>query len=156
MKPFERTLDLLQREVELKGRCHEECVYLTNQSFQVSSINVSKLSKENLELEQLNRLKEVINNLRSENRWMSAVLHGDRMTIQFQESETRINATVSLPEADVYNSLESLVHTVSETLNDLCLVNNENPGTITVNIGYVYARYTDMIYIEENIIDFGD
>ena len=31
-----------------------------------------------------------------------------------------------------------------------------SPGEITFNLGYAYAMYPDMIYVEENTIDYGD
>ena len=33
MKPLDRVLDRIQRQVELEGKSHAECVYLTNLSF---------------------------------------------------------------------------------------------------------------------------
>ena len=74
MNPFDRTLDLLQRKVEMEGRSHAECVYLINQSFQVSSNCIPHSPDSTLEIEQLNRLKEAVNCLRSDNKWMDSPL----------------------------------------------------------------------------------
>lgn len=156
MNPFDRTLDLLQRKVEMEGRSHAECVFLINQSFQVSSNCIPHSPDSTLEIEQLNRLKEAVNNLRSENMWMSAFLEEGDMLIHFQEKDTCIDLTVTLLQADVYNTLERSVSLAAKNLRDLCLMTNDNPGSITVNIGYAFANYTDMIYVEENTIDMGD
>jgi hypothetical protein len=156
MNPFDRTLDLLQRKVELEGRSHAECVYLINESFRVTSNCIPHSPDSALEIEQLNRLKEVVNNLRSENMWMSAYLDIGDMLVHFQEKDTCIDMTVTLRQADVYNTLERSVGLAAKTLRDLCLMTNDNSGSITVNIGYAFANYVDMIYVEENTIDMGD
>ena len=156
MNPFDRTLDLLQRKVELEGRSHAECVFLTNQSIQVPSNCIPHSTEESLEIDQLNRLKDAVNCLRSENMWTSATLTEGDMLVQFVEEDTSINLTVTLPQADVYKSLERSVVLACKHLRDLCLMTNDNPGLITVNIGYAFADYVDMIYVEENTIDMGD
>ena len=63
---------------------------------------------------------------------------------------------MTLPQSDVYNTLERSVGLAAKNLRDLCLMTNDNPGSITVNIGYAFANYVDMIYVEENTIDMGD
>ena len=156
MNPFDRTLDLLQRKVELEGRSHADCVYLINQSFQVSSNYIPHSPDSKLEIEQLNRLKDAVYNLRSDNMWMSSVVTEGEMLLHFQERDTCIDLTVTLSQADVYNTLERSVSLAAKNLRDLCLMTNDNPGSITVNIGYAFANYTDMIYVEENTIDMGD
>ena len=106
--------------------------------------------------DRLNKLKDVINDLRSENKWMSAELSCGGMHLHFIEQDSCIDLIVNLPQADVYNTLEKHIIRSTETLRDLCLITNDVAGEITFNLGYVYAMYPDMVYIEENIIDYGD
>ena len=155
MKPLDRVLDRVQRQVELEGRSHAECVFLTGQSFKIRSKHV-QIAQEEIDCDRLNKLKDVINNLRSENMWMSAEVSCSGMHLHFLENHTRIDMIVSIPQADVYNTLENHVIKAVKTLKDLCLMTNDNAGEITFNIGYVYAMYNDMVYIEENTIDYGD
>ena len=86
MKPLDRILDRIQRQVELEGKSHAECVYLTNLSFQVQSKHVP-VQQEEMDHDRLNKLKDVINNLRSENMWMSAELSCGGMHLHFIEQE---------------------------------------------------------------------
>ena len=155
MKPLDRILDRVQRQVELEGKSHAECVYLTNFSFEVQSKHVPA-PQEEMDHDRLNKLKDVINNLRSENRWMSAELSCGGMHLHFLERETCIDLIVSVPQADVYNSLERSVVLAAKTLRDLCLITNDNPGEMTFNLGYAFSMYQDMVYIEENTLDYGD
>ena len=155
MKPLDRILDRIQRQVELEGKSHAECVYLTNLSFQVQSKHVP-VQQEEMDHDRLNKLKDVINNLRSENMWMSAELSCGGMHLHFIEQESCINLTVCVTSADVYNSLEKFAEKAARTLKDFCLIINDTPGTITFNLGYAYSMYSDMIYVEENTIDYGD
>ena len=157
MKPLDRVLDRVQRQVELEGRSHAECVYLSNQSFQVPSNQIPPPPREeSLEIDQLNKLKDVVYNLRSDNMWTGAILFCGGIWFQFMETDTTIDVTVTFPQADVYNNLEKLLVTTSSTLRDLCLITNDVPGLITVNVGYMFARYQDMVYVEENTIEYGE
>ena len=155
MKPLDRTLDRVQREVELDGRSHSECVYLRNLSLTVQSKHV-QTTQEEMDHDRLNKLKDVINSLRSENMWMSAELSCGGMHLHFLENDTCIDMIASVPHADVYNSLEQLIVKATKTLKDLCLITNDTAGEITFNLGYAFAKYSDMIYVEENILDYGD
>ena len=155
MKPLDRILDRIQRQVELEGKSHAECVYLTNLSFQVQSKHVP-VQQEEMDCDRLNKLKDVINNLRSENMWMSAELSCGGMHLHFLEQDSCIDMTVCISHADVYNTLEKSAEKAAKTLRDFCLITNDTPGEITFNLGYAYAMYPDMIYVEENTIDYGD
>ena len=155
MKPLDRTLDRVQRQVELEGKSHAECVYLTNLSFKVQSKHVPA-PQEEMDHDRLNKLKDVINDLRSENMWMSAEITCGGMHLHFLEQDTCIDMIVSIPQADVYNSLERNVVSAAKTLRDLCLITNDTAGEMTINMGYAFAMYPDMVYVEENTLDYGD
>lgn len=155
MKPLDKILDRVQRQVELEGRSHLECVYLTNYSFKVQSKHISTEFEE-MDCTRLNKLKEVINNLRSENMWMSAELSCGGIHFHFIEQDTCIDMIANIPQADVYNSLEQKVISAAKTLKDLCLITNDNHGEITFNVNCIFSMYSDMVYIEENVIDYGD
>lgn len=88
--------------------------------------------------------------------WTGAILFCGGIWFQFMETDTTIDVTVTFPQADVYNNLEKLLVTTSSTLRDLCLITNDVPGLITVNVGYMFARYQDMVYVEENTIEYGE
>lgn len=155
MKPLDRVLDRVQRQVELEGNSHAECVFLTNLSFKIPSKHVP-VKQEEMDHDRLNKLKDVINNLRSENMWMSAEISCGGMHLHFLELDNCIDLIVSVTQADVYNNLEKLAQKAAKSLKDLCLITNDTPGEMTFNLGYAYAMYSDMIYVEENTIDYGD
>ena len=107
-------------------------------------------------IEQLNELKEAVFRLRSDNMWMDATLNCGTHVIQFLENDINLDMVVTLYHADVYNNLEKSMICCAKTLQTLCLMTNDNPGTITFKIGCAFARYSDMVYVEENVIDYGD
>ena len=156
MKPLDRALDRVQREVELDGRSHAECVFLQNLEIQIPSKHVPVGNEEQLEIEQLNELKEVVNRLRSDNMWMEATLNCGTHVIQFLENDVYLDMMVTLYQTDVYRTLERDMVSCAQILRDLCLMTNDNAGEITFKIGCAFAKYSDMVYVEENTIDMGD
>ena len=87
---------------------------------------------------------------------MSAEISCSGMHLHFLDQDSCIDMIVNIPQADVYNSLEHQVVSATKTLRDLCLITNDIPGEIIFNLGYVFAMYPDMVYIEENTLDYGD
>jgi len=167
MNPLDRVLDEIQKKVELEGRSHSACVYIQNLQFKVTprEITSSLPTVEDLPtLDQLKEFKGVISNVRDDDKWKSAVmvfgggsLYPSRcLSHQFIEDGCQTNLSVNYSEADVYKDLEKIIASSYKILREFCTILGERPGDITINIGCAFARYNDMLYVEEYTFEFGE
>ena len=167
MNPLDRVLSEIQKKVELEGRSHSDCVFFQDLQVRVTHREASSSFPDGNDLptiDQVKGFKGVISNVRDDENWRSAVLSysGDSffpshcLSHQFIEAGLKTNLSVCFSEADVYNDLEKIVASSSKVLNEFCHIVGDRPGDITINIGCAYARYSDMLYVEEFTFEFGD
>jgi hypothetical protein len=166
MKSTDQILDFFQREVEYEGTSHANCVYLNDLKIELprNTYEVPHFSTTNEELFDAD-FSCILEALNFPDRWMDLVVQNEvdcpnppRVTsIQFLESQTRVmDMIVNLTNCDMYGELPDDAVSANLTLFRFCDESGYEPGDITLRIGVGYTLYTDMEYVEEGTIDWGD
>ena len=63
---------------------------------------------------------------------------------------------VSLSHCDMYGQLPDDVVSANLMLFRFCDESGYTPGDVKLNVGIAYTLYTDMEFVEEGIVDWGD
>lgn len=162
----DRILEIFQREVEYDGTSHAECVFLNDLTLTIprDSYEVPRLSSTHEELFEAD-FTGVFEALNSPKRWKELVVHNTTsvlnpprvLFIQLRESSHRvIDMAVSLSHCDMYGQLPDDVVSANLMLFRFCDESGYTPGDVTLNVGIAYTLYTDMEFVEEGIVDWGD
>ena len=166
MSTTDQILDRVQREVEYDGTSHAECVFLNDLTLNIprATYEVPHLSSTNEELFDAD-FSGVLEALNFPNRWMDLVVQNyvdiqtpPRVTsLQFIEKDHRVvDMTVTMTRCDMYGELPDDVVSANLSLFRFCDESGFTPGDVNFRIGIAYTLYSDMEYVEEGIIDWGD
>ena len=166
MSTTDQLLGDAQRTVELDGTSHANCVYLNDLTFTLPRDNYTNPQFATTHDELFDAdLSAVIEDYTFPERWKNLVVrnhdeHFDPprvLSIQFIEStQGRMDLTVNMAHCDLYGELPDDVVAANLTLFRFCVEAGCNPGNLTFNIGVAYTLYTDMEFVDEGIVDWGD
>ena len=165
MSTTDQLLDIYQREVEYEGTSHAKCVFLNDFSFTIPRFEYEnpRFSTTYRELFDAD-LYYVVEDFNSPECWknLTVINTGDGaaprvLSVQFIETPAgTVNITANLSSCDMYGELPDDVVSANLLLLRFCDETGANPGELQFNVGVSYTLYTDMEYVEEGIIDWGD
>ena len=196
-------LDDVQREVELAGRSHADCVYLNDISFTIErnsyavptnadspgaaldvgwffaaaergmiiphpapdqSFWLRKFGRDAYPYGYNWNLPYLLENIHYPDSWRRCVLYNPMIAdeppcvlcYQFHPNGDYLDITATMRSSDVYGILPQDVTMTDLILKRIAEPAGLRPGALTFNIGNAHAYYSDMEYVEEFTLDWGD